>query len=47
MRRRGAFSAASSKVAKAGGGSHNQEAENFINLIASKFCTPPPTRLVV
>ncbi len=24
-----------------------QEAANFITLIASKFCTPPPTRLVV
>jgi len=25
----------------------NQEAENFNSLIASKFWTPPPTRLVV
>ena len=25
----------------------HQLAANFISLIASKFCTPPPTRLVV
>ncbi len=25
----------------------HQFAENFTSLIASKFCTPPPTRLVV
>ena len=27
--------------------SRDQLAANFITLIASKFCTPPPTRLVV
>ena len=34
----------------AGGGRndrHDPPALNFITLIASKFCTPPPTRLVV
>ncbi len=30
-----------------GRGSFRYEAANFISLIASKFCTPPPTRLVV
>jgi hypothetical protein len=27
--------------------SASYEAANFISLMASKFCTPPPTRLVV
>ena len=30
-----------------GGDGDHQLAANFISLMASKFCTPPPTRLVV
>jgi hypothetical protein len=28
-------------------GRHSYDAANFITLMASKSCTPPPTRLVV
>ena len=39
----------STNLAPPQGGSRDvdYDAANFISLIASKFCTPPPTRLVV